>query len=276
VSDLDGFRARARQWLAANAGRFSTWSGDDPRAGRAFRTELWDAGLLGISLDPAYGGQGLSAEHQKVFNEEASRYVLPPIGEAVTTGICAPTLLDFGTEDQKRAHIARMIRGEEVWTQLLSEPGAGSDLAGLQTRAVRDGDEYVLNGQKVWTSSAQLADFALCMARTNPDLPKHRGLSMLIVDLHAPGVLIRPLRQMTGDAHFNEVFLDDVHVPASGLVGRENDGWRAPGARRRDRCRRQRPGLGLLGVDAVHRAGPPAGPRPRPGRTPGAGRALHR
>jgi alkylation response protein AidB-like acyl-CoA dehydrogenase len=120
-----------------------------------------------------------------------------------------------------------MIRGEETWTQLLSEPGAGSDLAGLQTRASRDGDEYVINGQKVWTSGAQDSDFALCMARTNPDLPKHQGLSMLIVDLKAPGVTIRPLRQMTGDAHFNEVFLDDVRVPVGALVGRENDGWRA-------------------------------------------------
>jgi alkylation response protein AidB-like acyl-CoA dehydrogenase len=120
-----------------------------------------------------------------------------------------------------------MIRGDEVWTQLLSEPGAGSDLAGLQTRATRDGDEYILNGQKVWTSGANQSDYALCVARTNPDLPKHQGLSMFIVDLKAPGVIIRPLRQMTGEAHFNEVFLDGVRVPTADLVGRENDGWRA-------------------------------------------------
>jgi alkylation response protein AidB-like acyl-CoA dehydrogenase len=149
------------------------------------------------------------------------------VGEPVTTGICAPTLLDFGTEEQKREHVPRMLRGDEVWTQLLSEPGAGSDLAGLQTRAVRDGDEFVLNGQKVWTSGAHESDFALCVARTDPSVPKHRGLSMFIVDLRAPGVTIRPLRQMTGDAHFNEVFLDDVRVPVRALVGSENDGWRA-------------------------------------------------
>jgi alkylation response protein AidB-like acyl-CoA dehydrogenase len=223
------FRVQVRAWLADNAARFAGYdpAKAEPEAGRAFRIELWDAGLLGITLDPAYGGQGLTPEHQKAFGEEAADYPLPPIGEAVTTGICAPTLLDFGSEEQKRRHVPRMIRGEETWTQLLSEPGAGSDLAGLQTRAVRDGDEYIINGQKVWTSGAQTANHALCVARTNPDVPKHQGLSMFIVDLKAPGVTIRPLRQMTGDAHFNEVFLDDVRVAAHDLVGRQEDGWRA-------------------------------------------------
>ncbi len=227
VTDIEEFRAKAREWLAEHAARFSDFDPADFTAGRPFRAALWDDGLLGITLDPAFGGQGLTDEHQKTFEEEASKYTLPPLGEAVTTGICAPTLLDFGTEQQKRRHIPRMLRGDEVWTQLLSEPGAGSDLAGLQTRAGRDGDEYVINGQKVWTSGAVDSDFALCVARTDPDRPKHRGLSMLIVDLKAPGVTIRPLRQMTGDAHFNEVFLDDVRVGADQLVGTENDGWRA-------------------------------------------------
>jgi alkylation response protein AidB-like acyl-CoA dehydrogenase len=220
------FRARVNEWLVDNAERFANYDPTDADSARTFRTELWDAGLLGITLDPAYGGQGLTAEHQKAFAEEAANYPLPPIGGAVTTGICAPTLLDFGSEEQKRRHVARMIRGEEAWTQLLSEPGAGSDLAGLQSRAVRDGDEYVINGQKVWTSSALSSDFALCVARTNRDAPKHQGLSMFIVNLKAPGVTIRPLRQMTGDSHFNEVFLDDVRVAADDLVGGPNDGWR--------------------------------------------------
>jgi alkylation response protein AidB-like acyl-CoA dehydrogenase len=224
---VDGLRAKARQWLDEHASTFACTDPGDFEAGRPLRRALWDAGLLGITLDPAYGGQGLSAEHQRAWEEEASAYALPPIGEPVTTGICAPTLLDFGTEDQKRAHIPGMIRGDEVWTQLLSEPGAGSDLAGLQSRATRDGDEYVLNGQKVWTSGALDSDFALCVARTDATLPKHRGLSMFIVDLKVPGVTIRPLRQMTGDAHFNEVFLDDVRVRAAAIVGRENDGWHA-------------------------------------------------
>ena len=227
LTDLDSFRLKARGWLAENAARYADVAPTDLVAGRRFRGALWDAGLLGLTLDPAYGGQGLTDDYQKVFTEEAARYSLPPTGEAVTTGICAPTLLDYGSEDQKRRHIGAMIRGDEVWTQLLSEPGAGSDLAGLQTRATRDGDEYVITGQKVWTSGAAESDFALCMARTDPDLPKHQGLSMFIVDLHAPGVTIRPLRQMTGDAHFNEVFLDAVRIPAENLVGRENDGWRA-------------------------------------------------
>jgi alkylation response protein AidB-like acyl-CoA dehydrogenase len=221
------FRADLRAWLEQHAPTYSNVDPADTDAARAFRAALWDAGFLGLTLDPAYGGRGLTDEHQRVFAEEIGRYRLPPTGEAVTTGICAPTLLDFGSEDQKRHHIPRMIRGDEVWTQLLSEPGAGSDLAGLQTKAVRDGDEFVLTGQKVWTSGATTSDFALCVARTDPDVPKHRGLSMFIVDLEAPGVTIRPLRQMTGDAHFNEVFLDDVRVPATALVGVENDGWRA-------------------------------------------------
>jgi alkylation response protein AidB-like acyl-CoA dehydrogenase len=225
--NIELFRVKAREWLSANARRFEGPEPIDAAIGRAFRAELWDAGLLGITLDPAYGGQGLTAEHQKAYVDEAARYSLPPLGEAVTTGICAPTLLDFGTEEQKSRHIPRMIRGEETWTQLLSEPGAGSDLAGLQTRATRYGDEYVIEGQKVWTSGAQQADFALCVARTNPDVAKHQGLSMFIVDLKAPGVTIRPLRQMTGDADFNEVFLDGVRVPADRLVGRPDDGWRA-------------------------------------------------
>ena len=143
------------------------------------------------------------------------------VGDLVTAGICAPTLLDFGSEEQKRRYIPHMLRGDEVWTQLLSEPGAGSDLAGLQTKAVLDGDEWVVNGQKVWTSGAMASEFAILIARTNPDVPKHQGLSMFIVDLKAPGVTIRPLKQMTGNDEFNEVFLDDVRLPADYLVGDE-------------------------------------------------------
>jgi alkylation response protein AidB-like acyl-CoA dehydrogenase len=224
---VEDFRDKARHWLSANASRYQGIDPTDLVSGRAFRRDLWDAGLLGITLDEAYGGQGLTPAHQKAFSEEAARYVLPPMGEAVTTGICAPTLLDFGTEEQKKRHVGRMIRGDEVWTLLLSEPGAGSDLAGLQTRAGRDGDQYIINGQKVWTSRAVDSHYALCIARTNADVPKHQGLSMLIIDLKAPGVTIRPLQQMTGDSHFNEVFLDDVRVGTDQLVGREDDGWRA-------------------------------------------------
>jgi alkylation response protein AidB-like acyl-CoA dehydrogenase len=225
--DVDEFRSQARGWLAEHAAKYATFDPVDPSTWREFRAALWDAGLLGITLDAAYGGQGLTAAHQRAYAEEAEAYRLPPLGDPVTVGICAPTLLDFGTEEQKVRHVARMVRGDEMWTQLLSEPGAGSDLAGLQTRATRDGDEYVLSGQKVWTSAALQSDHALCVARTDPTVPKHQGLSMFIVDLRAEGVTIRPLREMTGESHFNEVWLDDVRVPSGALVGQENSGWKA-------------------------------------------------
>jgi alkylation response protein AidB-like acyl-CoA dehydrogenase len=227
VISTDDFRNKVLTWLEQHAQSHHSTDPRDMRASRQFRSALWDAGLLGITLPAKYGGQGLTDEHQKVWAEESRSYSLPGVGEAVTTGICAPTLLDFGNEEQIRAHVPRMIRGEETWTQLLSEPNAGSDLAGLQTRAVRDGDEFVLNGQKVWTSGASVSQYALCVARTNPDAPKHKGISMFIVALDSPGVTIRPLVQMTGEAHFNEVFLDDVHIPAANLVGAENNGWAA-------------------------------------------------
>jgi len=194
---------------------------------RAARIAVYDAGFGGIAWPVEYGGQGLTPAHQEAFSEEVAQYPHLALGDLVSVGICAPTLLDFGTEEQKRRYIPHMLRGDEVWTQLLSEPGAGSDLAGLQTRAVLDGDEWVVNGQKVWTSGAQWSELAVMVARTNPDVPKHAGLSMFVVDLKAPGVTIRPLKQITGNDEFNEVFLDDVRLPADCLVGAKDDGWRA-------------------------------------------------
>jgi alkylation response protein AidB-like acyl-CoA dehydrogenase len=224
---VDEFRARAREWLAANAAALAAGEGHARMLSRETRIAVYDAGFGGIAWPVEYGGLGLSADHQEAFTEEAAKYPELVVGDLVTVGICAPTLLDFGTEDQKRRYIPHMLRGDEIWTQLLSEPGAGSDLAGLQTRAVRDGDEWVVNGQKVWTSGAQWSELAIMIARTNSDVPKHQGLSMFVVDLKAPGVTIRPLKQITGNDEFNEVFLDDVRLPADYLVGVENDGWRA-------------------------------------------------
>ncbi len=224
---VEVFRSRAREWLAEHAGELTDVEGRERGFSRRALTLLYDAGLGGVAWPTEYGGLGLTPAHQDALTAELRTYPNVLAGDLVTLGICAPTLLDFGSEEQKHHHIPRMLRGDEGWTQLLSEPGAGSDLAGLQTRAVRDGDEWVVNGQKVWTSAAQWCDYALMIGRTDPDLPKHQGLSMFIVDLKADGVTIRPLRQMTGAADFNEVFLDDVRLPVDALVGAENDGWRA-------------------------------------------------
>ena len=227
MPDVDEFRARARAWLAENAERLTSGGVANRMQSREHRIAIYDAGFGGITWPVEYGGLGLTGAHQEAFTEEAAKYPDLVVGDLVTAGICAPTLLDFGSEEQKRRYIPHMLRGDEVWTQLLSEPGAGSDLAGLQSKAVLDGDEWVVNGQKVWTSGAMASEFAILIARSNPDVPKHQGLSMFMVDLKAPGVTIRPLKQMTGNDEFNEVFLDDVRLPADYLVGAKDDGWRA-------------------------------------------------
>jgi alkylation response protein AidB-like acyl-CoA dehydrogenase len=191
-----------------------------------YQHRLADAGLAGIAWPRAYGGRGLPGRFQRIFDREAKAYQVPPRALEIGLGMCGPTLLVHATEAQKRALIPPLLCGEHIWCELFSEPGAGSDLASVQTRARRDGEAWVLDGQKVWTSGAQHSDYAACLARTDPDRPKREGLTMLIVDMGAPGITVRPLRQITGDAHFNEVFLDDVHVPVDNVLGEVNDGWR--------------------------------------------------
>ena len=223
------FRARVRTWLEANVPRKSE---SDERgraqmdAARVVQRAMFDAGLAGLGWPVEYGGQGLGAAFQQIFDEEAVGYAIPGGMFNVTFGICLPTVLAHGTEAQKQRYIPAALRGEALWVQFLSEPGAGSDLAGLQMSAVRDGDSWVLNGSKVWSSGAHFCDYALCLARTDPTVPKHRGLTMFIVDLTRPGITIRPLQMITGTSEFNQEFLDDVLVDADDVVGDVNDGWR--------------------------------------------------
>ena len=163
---------------------------------------------------------------QSIFSQEEARCGAPASIFAVGLGMVGPTLIAHGTDAQKKRFLDPMLRGEEVWCQLFSEPGAGSDLAGLATRAERDGDEFIVNGQKVWTSGAHYSDYGILLTRTNPDAPKHRGITYMLVDMRSPGIDVRPLRQITGAAHFNEVFLTDVRVPADQVIGEVDDGWR--------------------------------------------------
>ena len=242
---LDAFRQRVRDWLAAEAPARG-WLRDESRSASAVRPKagdadaiarylararecqqaLYDAGFAGISWPTEYGGQGLTNREQVVFNEESQDYDLPLIPYTIGLGMCGPTVLAVGTDAQKERHIRPMLRGEEIWCQMFSEPGAGSDVAGLSTRAERDDDGWRINGQKVWTSGAHYCKWGMLLARTNVDVPKHRGLTMFIVDMEAPGVTVRPLRQMNGSSGFNEVFFDDLIVPADAVLGGVDDGWR--------------------------------------------------
>ena len=193
-------------------------------AQRAWQRRLFDAGFAGLEVPEEYGGRGLTAAHARVWSEAVVRYDVD-LRAGLGNALVVPTLLAHGSEAQKQQHIPAVLRGETVWCQLFSEPGAGSDLAGLTTRADRDGDEWIVNGQKVWNSYAHLADWAILLARTDWDVPKHRGIGFFLLDMTSPGVEARPLRQATGVAHFNETFLTDVRIPAEQLVGSPTSGW---------------------------------------------------
>ena len=224
------FRQRTQEFLTANAVPRSEppleWTEESLVAEcRRFHGAQAEAGLGGITYPVEYGGQGLDKSYLEVFNQELSRYQAPLVPAAISHGMCLPVMNDFGTPEQQARYQARIIRCDDLWCQMFSEPGAGSDVASLATRAVRDGDEWVLNGQKVWTSGAQYCEYGLCVARTDPTQPKHRGLSMFIIDLSLPGVDIRPLRQINGSSHFNEIYLTDVRVSHNCLVAGEGEGW---------------------------------------------------
>jgi alkylation response protein AidB-like acyl-CoA dehydrogenase len=223
------FRARARAWLEQHASESPAPTRglhvDDPAPYRAWQGKLARAGLVGVSWPAEFGGAGLGPTEELIAGEEITRAGCSQIIDHIAIGELGPTIISWGTPEQKQRYVAPMLHGEEGWCQLFSEPAAGSDLAGITTRARQTEAGWVLSGQKVWTTLAQFADFGLLLARTDPDVPKHRGLSMFIVDMHAPGVTIRPLRLMSGSAPFNEIFFDDVELPADAVVGPVDGGW---------------------------------------------------
>jgi alkylation response protein AidB-like acyl-CoA dehydrogenase len=223
------YRARIRGWLAEHRAEAPKPRGDDERSvddHRAWQRKLAEAGFVGITWPKEYGGQGLGPIEQVIVNQEIARAGVPGILDAIGVGMLGPTIIAHGTEEQKQRHLGPMLHADEVWCQLFSEPAAGSDLAGIQSRARKQDDgSWVLNGQKVWTTNAHFAAFGLLLARTDPDVPKHKGLTMFIVPMDAPGVTIRPLRQISGEPEFNEVFFDDVHLAADSEVGPVDGGW---------------------------------------------------
>jgi len=225
------YRATARDWLARHRG------GAPPRAGsnddpdyvarrRAWQRELAEAGLAAVTWPTEFGGRGLGPVEQVIVNQEIARAHVPGVLDVIGIGMLGPTLIAHGSAQQKSRHLGPLLHADEVWCQMFSEPGAGSDLAAIQCRArpLPDGG-WTLSGQKVWTTNAQFASYAMTLARTDPDVPKHQGLTMLIVPMDAAGVTVRGLRQISGEAEFNEVFLDDVHLDDDAVVGGVGNGW---------------------------------------------------
>ena len=239
VESVEEFKARAAAWVADHLPRMQPGEGmlekrrrmteedeiADVRHQRALQRTLWEGGFAGICFPEEYGGLGLTFDHQRAFNAVVYGYEMPSLLQVPTFVPCGAVLLDFGTEEQKQRHIPAILRGDEIWMQFLSEPSGGSDVAGALTTAVRDGDEWVLNGSKIWTTGAWAADYGLCLARTNWDVPKHRGLTVFIVPMVASGVELHRIEMIDGTREFCQEFLTDVTVPDSYRVGDVDDGW---------------------------------------------------
>jgi alkylation response protein AidB-like acyl-CoA dehydrogenase len=239
MEDVEQFRLRARTFIRANLERDTTstlisalrneHTDDEEIAAVAREREiqrmLFDADLAGVCFPKEFGGLGLTVAHQHALNEELSGYEFPARLQAPTLAPCAAVLLEFGTEEQKRAHIPAILKGEEFWMQFLSEPSGGSDVAGALTSAVRDGEEWVLNGSKIWTTGAWWSDWGLCLARTNWDVPKHRGLTVFILPIRQPGLEVHRIEMLNGSREFCQEFLTDVRVPDSDRIGDIDDGW---------------------------------------------------
>lgn len=232
------FRTEVRDWLVAHAPAkggpddFSTGFLEKTMSEEEFhrRVKKWqellvEHGWAGITWPKEFGGRGGTAMQNTIWGQEAGQFGVTVNNYAVGIGMAGPTILRHGTDEQKKRYLLPMLRGDEVWCQLFSEPDAGSDLANISTRAVRDGDEFVVTGQKVWTSGAADSDWGILLARTDPDVPKHKGITYFLVDMRTPGFDIRPLKQMTGSEHFSEVFMDEVRIPVENVLGDINGGW---------------------------------------------------
>jgi alkylation response protein AidB-like acyl-CoA dehydrogenase len=217
------WRGQCRGWLSDNVPRLDDAPVDPVGRAKAWQAIKFEGGFAKIAWEPEFGGCNGTPMQEIVFNQEQARHKVP--AELYGLGYIAPTLRAHGTEAQRDQYLVRMLRGDDIWCQMFSEPGAGSDIASLATSAVRDGDEWVMNGQKVWTSHAHDADYGEVLCRTDPRAPKHQGITAFILDLRTPGVTVRPLKQMIGTAEFSEVFLDDVRVPAANVLGEVNAGW---------------------------------------------------
>lgn len=231
-TDLTAYRQEVRAWVAENLTRYT---GEDPDLApdpsperlaycKTIQAKIYAAGYAGFTFPVEYGGQGLTLDHERIFREEVVGYDVPDRLFGVSINILGATIAAYGSEEHKAAYVRKILSGELLFIQLLSEPSGGSDLAGLLTTARREGDSFVVNGQKTWSSSAHFADFGVCPVRTDWDRPKHRGISLLIIDLTSPGIDTRQIRQINGEAHFCEEFFTDVVVPADNLMGEENEG----------------------------------------------------
>jgi alkylation response protein AidB-like acyl-CoA dehydrogenase len=228
------WREECRIWLDEHAPRFTgerpdrdleIGTGDYLERAKGWQATKFDAGFARITWEPEFGGRSGTSMQQVIFAQEESKHALPTEAFIIGLGMIAPTIRAVGTDGQKQRYLTKLLRGEEIWCQLFSEPGAGSDVASLSTTATRDGDEWVINGQKVWTSGAQYSDFGEIICRTAPDAEKHKGITAFIVDMKAPGITIKPLKQMNGGSTFNEVFYEDVRVPHDFVLGDVNEGW---------------------------------------------------
>jgi alkylation response protein AidB-like acyl-CoA dehydrogenase len=234
TQDQAAYRAKVRTWLDEHKSEAPVLEGEGAiedeseiiAARRAWQGKLAEAGLAGVTWPKDFGGQGMGPIEQVICNQEIARARVPGILDAIGVGMLGPTIIAHGTDEQKSRYLGAMLHGDEVWCQLFSEPAAGSDLAAVQARARQQDDgSWKLSGQKVWTTNAQFASYGLLLARTDADVPKHKGLTMFIVPLDAPGVTVRGLRQISGEAEFNEVFFDDVSIDADAVVGGVGNGW---------------------------------------------------